>query len=175
MVRNVPHLHNSPGRNARRGKSRRSPRFARRSERRRSSVHRAIRMDCKWLSAEVKRRRVPPHSCCSKSLRNLSSSGCHTKTIRVPSGENEIPNSSPEFVVLPTADLKGDGKVDCGDLTAIRTRSERFSLDRDGFDLTGYMWLDDKDIDAMVRVVSNPCKSVRRDFQLPKLGAEQEA
>jgi hypothetical protein len=59
-----------------------------------------------------------------------------------------------KFVVLPTADLNGDGKVDCGDLTAIKNAFGTLQPGPGrGFDLTGDMIVDDKDIDAMVRAV----------------------
>jgi hypothetical protein len=59
-----------------------------------------------------------------------------------------------KLVVLPTADLNGDGKVDCGDLTAIKNAIGTLQPGPGrGFDLTGDMVVDDKDIDAMVRAV----------------------
>ena len=58
------------------------------------------------------------------------------------------------LVVLPTADLNGDGKVDCSDLTAIRDAIGTIQPGPGrGFDLTGDMLVDDKDIEAMVRAV----------------------
>jgi hypothetical protein len=61
-----------------------------------------------------------------------------------------------KIVVLPTADLNGDGKVDCGDLTAIKNAFGTVQPGPGrGFDLTGDMLVDDTDIDAMVRAVPN--------------------
>ena len=58
------------------------------------------------------------------------------------------------LVVLPTADLNGDGKVDCSDLTAIKNAIGMLQPGPGrGFDLTGDMVVDATDIDAMVRAV----------------------
>lgn len=59
------------------------------------------------------------------------------------------------IVVRPTADLNGDGKVDCGDLTAIKGAVGRLQSIGLGFDLTGDGVVDNKDIDAMVRAIPN--------------------
>jgi hypothetical protein len=62
------------------------------------------------------------------------------------------------LVVLPTPDLNGDGTVDCSDLTAIKNAIGTIQPGPGrGFDLTGDMLADDKDIDAMVRAVPNLC------------------
>jgi hypothetical protein len=62
------------------------------------------------------------------------------------------------LVVLPTPDLNGDGTVDCSDLTAIKNAIGTIKPGPGrGFDLTGDMLADDKDIDAMVRAVPNLC------------------
>lgn len=68
---------------------------------------------------------------------------------------------APEFrqpinlVVMPSADLNGDGHVDCQDLQAIRNANgTRSATAGTGFDLTGDFLVDDKDVDAMTRAVA---------------------
>lgn len=61
-----------------------------------------------------------------------------------------------QIVVLPTADLNGDGRVDCLDLTAIRNAAGSRPAERGtGFDVTGDNVVDDKDVDGLRRAVAS--------------------
>lgn len=62
------------------------------------------------------------------------------------------------FVVRPTADLTGNGAVDCADLTAIQAAIGTIQPGAGlGFDINGDMLVDDKDVDAMVRAAPALC------------------
>lgn len=61
------------------------------------------------------------------------------------------------LVVRPTADINGDGVVDCKDLSSIKNLAGTITAPGTGFDLTGDGVVDDKDIDGMVRAVPTLC------------------
>ena len=58
------------------------------------------------------------------------------------------------IVVVPAGDLNRDGQTDCSDLTAMLKAMGSFQpVLGQGFDLTGDMVVDQKDVDALVRAV----------------------
>ena len=87
------------------------------------------------------------------------SSGIYEAVLRAENGRMAPPDAQRvRFVVRPSADLTADGAVDCADLTAIKAAIGRIQPGPGlGFDLTGDMVVDDKDVDAMVRAVPALC------------------
>jgi hypothetical protein len=87
------------------------------------------------------------------------SSGIYEAIVRASNGTMRPPfEQRVRLVVLPKADLNGDGQVDCSDLTAIKNAIGTLQPGAGrGFDLTGDMLVDNTDIDAMVRAVPDLC------------------
>jgi hypothetical protein len=87
------------------------------------------------------------------------SSGIYDAVLRAQNGMMAPPfEQRVKLVVRPTADLTGDGAVDCTDLAAIKTAIGTVQPGPGlGFDLTGDMVVDDKDLDAMVRAIPALC------------------
>ena len=84
-------------------------------------------------------------------------SGIYEATIIASNGTMAPPARKPvRIVVRQAGDLNGDGKVDCLDLSSVKDAFGNIQfVPGQGFDLTGDMVVDDKDIDAMVRAIKN--------------------
>lgn len=83
--------------------------------------------------------------------------GIYEATIIASNGTMAPPAQKPvRIVVRPAGDLNNDGNVDCLDLSAIRSAigNPQF-VPGQGFDLTGDMVVDEKDVQAMVLAIKN--------------------